>query len=471
MRTIRISDYTLKCGHDAAGLLSFREKLETVKHLDRLGFHAIEIPDVPVDTASQLFVKSVAMSVENSIVSVDAGLDEKSIAQAWNSVKDATKPRLRVCVPVSTSQIEYVLKTKADRLVSAVQRAVSSCAQLCKDVEFEALDATRSDFGFLCEIISAAVENGATTVTVCDNAGVMLESEFSCFIDKLKSEVPALSGVCLGVMCSNNLGLADSCSVSAMLAGAEEVKVSCLEGNCANVETVASVLKERGESLGLECSLKNTQLKRTVENIRKSVKDESEKSPFESGVRDNNEQGIVYTADNSIDDMCAVFTRMGYQLSEEDKVKVYDSFLRAVRRKNGVDVKELEAIIASEAMQVPSEYSLESYSATSGNTIDNIAHVKLRKGSEILDGVSLGDGPIDAAFLAIEKITGCHYELDDFQIQAITQGREAMGQTIVKLRHEGKVYSGRGISTDIVGSGIAAYVSALNKISWEEKNR
>ena len=119
-------------------------------------------------------------------------------------------------------------------------------------------------------------------------------------------------------------------------------------------------------------------------------------------------------------------------------------------------------------MQVPSTYKLDTYVVTSGNSISATAHIKLIKNDEIIEGVYMGDGPIDAAFQTIEKITGCHYELDDFQLQAVTEGREAMGQTIVKLRAGGKVYSGSGISTDIVGAGIKAYLSALNKIVYEE---
>ena len=126
-----------------------------------------------------------------------------------------------------------------------------------------------------------------------------------------------------------------------------------------------------------------------------------------------------------------------------------------------------EATIASSSLVLT--YVLDSYVVTSGNTISATAHLKMHRQDKILQGVSVGDGPIDAAFLAIEQITGQHYELDDFQIQAVTEGREAMGQTIVKLRSQGKVYSGRGISTDIVGASIRAYINALNKIVYEEE--
>ena len=120
-------------------------------------------------------------------------------------------------------------------------------------------------------------------------------------------------------------------------------------------------------------------------------------------------------------------------------------------------------------MQVPPTYRLDAYVITTGNTISATAHMKLTKNGAPMEGVSLGDGPIDAAFLAVEQITGCHYELDDFQIQAVTEGREAMGESVVKLRSNGKLYSGRGISTDIVGAAIHAYIRALNKIVYEEE--
>jgi len=161
--------------------------------------------------------------------------------------------------------------------------------------------------------------------------------------------------------------------------------------------------------------------------------------------------------------------RLGYGLSDEDSQRVYSAYKQIADKKESVSFKELDAIIASSAMQVPSTYKLDTYVITSGNTISATAHIKLTKNGQSAEGVYIGDGSIDAAFQAIEKITGCHYELDDFQLQAVTEGREAMGQTVVKLRSGGKVYSGIGISTDIVGAGIQAYLSALNKIIYEEE--
>jgi 2-isopropylmalate synthase len=142
-----------------------------------------------------------------------------------------------------------------------------------------------------------------------------------------------------------------------------------------------------------------------------------------------------------------------------------------VSEKKVIGAKELDAIVASAAMQVPPTYRLRSYVTNSSNVMSASAQIELEKEGRLLQGISLGDGPIDAAFLAIERILGHHFELDDFQIQSVTEGREAMGEALVKLRSEGKLYAGRGISTDIIGASIRAYISALNKICYEEAGK
>lgn len=144
---------------------------------------------------------------------------------------------------------------------------------------------------------------------------------------------------------------------------------------------------------------------------------------------------------------------LGYDLSDEDLARVYESF-GALAAKKPVSARELDAIIANAALQVPPTYRLVSYVVNSGNIIAATAHIVLTRNGESVQGLSSGDGPIDAALMAIEKIIGHHYELDDFQLQSVTSGREAMGEALVKLRDGGKLYSGRGISTDIVGASI-----------------
>jgi 2-isopropylmalate synthase len=219
--------------------------------------------------------------------------------------------------------------------------------------------------------------------------------------------------------------------------------------------------------MGVTCPIQVTQLSRATEQaVRMCQSGRSKTSPFDSGVREDD--GTYLTVHDNMAAVLKAAAILGYDLSEEDGAKVYDAFCSIIAKKHKISTKELDAIVASAAMQVPPTYILDTFIINSGNTIAATAHIRLKKGDKVLEGVCVGDGPIDAAFLAIESITGCHYELDDFQIQAVTEGREAMGQTVVKLLSGGKVYSGRGISTDIVGASIRAYLSALNKIVYEE---
>jgi len=280
--------------------------------------------------------------------------------------------------------------------------------------------------------------------------------------------VPALADVRFGVSCSNELSMADACAIAAAGAGAQELKAAAYPIDRANLANLARILAARGDSLNCSCHVPTTQLSRIVDKISQICNTaRSKTSPFDNGVQEAS--GIYLTAHDDIASVAKVAAQLGYDLSEEDSIKVYDAFKTIASKKEQVSSKELDAIIASAAMQVPPTYKLDTYVITSGNTISSTAHIRLMKNSVMVEGISLGDGPIDAAFLAIEQITGCHYELDDFQLQAVTEGREAMGQTVVKLRSSGKVYSGSGISTDIVGAGIHAYINALNKIVYEEE--
>ncbi len=467
MRNICISDITL--GNTPG--FTFRERIEAAKLLDRVGVSVIELGFMSGAVADKLLIKSVASSVLSGTLAVSAGFGADEIAAVWGALSEAKHPRLQICAAVSTARMEYVYHKKSDAMRKTVSEAVAECAKLCGDVEFIAEDATRADFEYLCSVISAAIEAGARTVTVCDTAGCMLPDEFGAFVSALYEKLPALASVSLGVSCSNALNCADASAFAALRLGASEIKASALAGDCVSLAGMAKLMGVKAEALGITSSLRMTEIKRVLDGIGRLGGDkQSEKSPFEDGVRTHSDEAS-FTRDDSLETVIKGAEALGYELNDDDKMRIWQAFTKITKRKETISSSELEAIIASEAMQVPAAYTLENYIVTTGNAVDILAHVKLKKGEEIFDGLSLGDGPIDAAFLAIEKITGHHYELDDFQIQAVTEGREAMGQTVVKLRSDGKVYSGRGLSTDIVGSSVAAYINALNKILYEEGNR
>lgn len=469
MNEIRISDITMKqTGADVS--LSFREKIELSKLLDKLGVSVIELEPIEQSKIDSLRIKSVAAAVQNSIVAVPVALNDESVQLTWNALKEAKKARLQVCAPVSPVQMEYLFHKKPDGMLAAISDTIRACCQLCQDVEFVADDATRSDPAFLYEAVGAAISAGAKTVTVCDTAGAMLPNEFTAFIRELYSNVPQLKDVCLGVSCSDGLSMADSCAIAAVRYGAGEIKAAAYRLDAVSLPNVAKVLSAKGEFYNATCRVQTTVMKRITDQIAWMYQTgRSKYSPFDNGVQED-DGSIFLTCHDDLSAVMKVAGNLGYDLSEEDGAKVYEAFRVIADKKEKVSTKELDAIVASAAMQVPPTYIMDSYVVNSGNTISATAYLKLKKADKTLEGVSIGDGPIDAAFLAVEQITGQHYELDDFQIQAVTEGREAMGQTVVKLRSGGKVYSGRGISTDIVGASIHAYINALNKIVYEEDN-
>ena len=468
MRQVTMTDVTIRQPAGEGGFaLSFREKIELAKQLDRLGVSVIELGGIVSRRTDSLLVKSVASAVRESTLAVALQLDQPDTAEiTWNALKGAAHPRLQVTAPVSTVVMEYVCHLKAPAMLEKVRELVKEARALCEDVEFVAEDAGRSEPAFLKEILAAAVEAGAGTVTVCDTAGTLLPQEFGEVIRGIRQELPETVG--LGVRCSNELGIAEANAMAALQAGAEEVKTAACGEFTASLEKLVHILHLKGGEMGVACGVRATELKRATQQIRWMCETHRSKaSPFDSGVREE-APGVELTQHDGEEAVLKAVEKLGYELSEEDKAKVWEAFTGIAGKKETVTARELDAIVASAALQVPPTYQLEDYIVNAGSGITSTAHVRVRRGDAVLDGLALGDGPIDAGFLAIEQIVGTHYELDDFQIQAVTEGREAMGETVVRLRATGKVYSGRGISTDIIGAAILAYLSAVNKIVYEE---
>ena len=463
MKKIRISDVTMKQAAEGFSL-SFKEKIELAKLLDKLGVDTIELEGIESPRIDGLRIKSIAAAVNNSAIAVPVqpGAD---ISLVWNSLQGARHPRLQVCASVSAVQMEYLFHKKPEAMLAAIESTIAACKAVCADVEFIADDATRSEPDFLKKAIETAIAAGATTITLCDAAGTMLPAEFAAFVANQFAAIPGLADVTLGISSVNTLSMADACAIAAITAGAGEIKAASYPLGSANLANIARLLAAKSDVLDASCGIHITQISRIAEQVAWMCQSGKGKTLSQSTAP---EDSVYLSAHDDAAAIAKAAESLGYDLSEEDIAKVYDAFCQIAAKKERVSTKELDAIIASAAMQVPSTYQLDTYVVTSGNSISATAHIKLTKNGQSMEGVCMGDGSIDAAFTAIEKITGCHYELDDFQLQAVTEGREAMGQTVVKLRAGGKVYSGRGISTDIVGAGIRAYLSALNKIVYEE---
>ena len=468
MQNIRIADVTLKEAQNVPGMtLSFKEKLEIAKQIDKLGAAVIELPPVVNEVSDAILIKSMASGVKTSVLAVPCALNEEGIEAVWAALKEAKHPRLQLIVPTSTVQMEFLCRKKAPAMLALISELTAKAKSLCADVEFIAQDATRSERDFLYKAVAAAVEAGATVVTLSDDAGLMTPQEFLQFFEEMKTAVPEVKDVTLGVQCSDECNMGCACAVAAACAGVREIKTAVACDGAVSMAAFAQYLRKRGEDLDLSTGVDFTRMTRGIKQVGWIVNTERSKtSPFDNGVGDY-DNDFVLSDDDSITRVIAAVKSLGYDLSDDDYANVYSEFKRISVKKN-VTAKDLDAIVASAALQVPATFVIESYVINSGNIIKPTANITLRKNGEKLTGLSSGDGPIDAAFLAIEQVTGRHFELDNFQIQAVTEGREAMGSTLVRLRSGGKLYSGNGISTDIIGASIRAYVNAVNKIVFEE---
>ncbi len=464
MEELKLSDVTMKV---LGGGLSFREKIELSKQLDRLGVSVIELEGIENAKVDALRVKSVASAVQSSVVAVPVALSKDGVDAVWSALREAKRPRLQVVIPVSTVQMEYVCHKKPDAVLALIRELVAYCREQCSDVEFVADDATRAEADYLKSVLAAAIEAGATTVTVCDAAGAMLPREFAAFFEGLYEAVPALRTVSVGVACSDALAMADACAVTAALRGAREIKATAYPAHGAYLPNIAKVLAAKGEGIGVQTSVRTVELSRAVAKIARLF-EANRATPYD-GFGESEGAGLVLSRHDDKAAVLQAVAKLGYDLSEDDGAAVWEAFERIAQRKEELGARELEAIVASVAMQVPATYEVKSYVINTGSGITAMAHLKLAKNGKEMEGVALGDGPIDAAFFALEQVTGRHCEMDDFQIRTVTEGHEAMGETVVRLRSNGRLYPGRGISTDIVGASIHAYLNALNKIVYEEE--
>lgn len=458
MRKIRMTDITLCEGET----LNFRQKIEVARQMDALQMDVIELSPISDVRTDALFMRTIAPLIERSTLSCPV-TSRQEIELAAEALRRAHAARLNVTLPVSVVQMEYMLHKKPPKMIELLTELVSCCADQGMEVAFTAVDASRAERGHLKAAVEAAVKAGATCVTLCDTAGTLLPEETAALVADVRA---AAGDAALGVRCADELAMAAANSFAAVQAGADEVCVSYAGRTAGRIASVAHAIRMRGDSLEASAEVKYTELNRINDALAEITEAQKKTTAIDTQFG-NVDVDVLLTADISRTAFTREVRRLGYQLDETDLSRVYEAFRRVVRRKN-VGRKELEAIIASNAQQVPATYKLVSYVINSGNAINATAHITVEKDGEKLDGLAMGDGPVDASFIAVEKIVGHHYELDDFQISAVTEGRDSLGSALVKLRANGKLYSGNGISTDIIGACIHAYMSALNKIVYEE---
>ncbi len=461
MKTIKVADITLKkLSEDREISLLFREKSAIANCADLLGADVVELPAVKNLREDTIIYKTIAQNVQQAILAIPVGFRKEEVEQMWECIKDAKHPRLQVELPVSTIQMEYTYHVKQAAMLEKIKELIAQAKTFCADVEFSALDATRADADFLISVVKEAQAAGATQITLCDDAGTSTPEEIGALVATVKEGVttPVYAQV------SDRIHMGVAAAFSAMKNGADGIKCAMAGKDILLTGEFSDAIRACGAQLDACVNLNTTRIHASIDEMLSNINHQQ----YETAQTVSEKKRILLDSDSSMAQVANAAQVLGYELSDADMGNVYKALLQVCEKKSAVGAKEFEALIASSAMQAPSTYHFETYTTTSSNVASSMSQVTLKCNGEIICGVSDGDGPIDSAFRAIEQCIGHHYELDDFQVQSVTEGKEALGSALVRLRNRGKLYSGNGTSTDIVAASIRAYINALNKIVFEE---
>ncbi|HYH05405.1 MAG TPA: 2-isopropylmalate synthase, partial [Bacillota bacterium] len=435
-----------------------------------------------------------------TVVSLARAL-KADVDRAWEAVQKAESPLIHTFIATSDIHMKYKLNKTPDQVVEMAVAAVKHAKSLCPNVEFSAEDATRSDWDFLCRIFGAVIKAGATTINVPDTVGYAMPTEFAKLIRYLKENTPGIDQVGLSVHCHNDLGLAVANSIVAVENGADQVECTInglgeRAGNAAMEEFVMA-LKTRAELVAAETRIQTEQIHRSsilvstltgkpVQHNKAIVGSNAfahEAGIHQDGILKNRMTYEIMTPESvglsqsqlvlgKHSGRHAVKTRLeelGYTVSDADMEVTYQRFIELADKKKEVTDSDLEALIRDRFEAAEDMYSLDYLHVSTGNSTIPTATIRLKKNGEPIQEASCGDGPIDAIYNAIDRITGLPVKLAEYSIKAVTSGQDALGEVMVKVKENGNAYVGRGVSTDIIEASTLAYLHAVNKIA-QSKN-
>ncbi|MBZ0182136.1 MAG: 2-isopropylmalate synthase [Melioribacteraceae bacterium] len=501
---ILIFDTTLRDGEQSPGAsLNINEKLEIAHQLARLNVDVIEA-GFPISSPTQFeAVKRIAEEVDVIIAGL-ARASEKDIKACADALVSAKKPRIHTFS--STSDFHILgkfshprygnsLEEKRKTIIKMSYDAVAYAKTFSNDVEFSAEDAGRTDLGYLAEVIEAAIEAGATTVNIPDTTGYTLPSEFGNKIAELKKRVSNIDKAIISVHCHDDLGLAVANSLAGIENGARQIECTVngigeRAGN-ASLEEIVMALKVRSDLFDYYTDIKSKEIFNTSKMVsaftgivvqrNKAIVGENafshESGIHQDGVLKNRDTYEIMTPEsvgipkNKIvlgrhsgrHGLKARLEELGYKVSEDELNHVYDSFTELADKKKEIFDDDLRILMGDEIHNINEFYELENIQVNSGtNSIPN-AVVKIKVKDQFVEEASIGDGPVDAVFNAIERALKIKSEVESYQVRSVTSGREALGEVLVRIRSNEKSFNGRGISTDIIEASAKAYLSALNQ--------
>lgn len=500
-RTVRIFDTTLRDGEQAPGCsMNQQEKVEVARQLEKLGVDVMEAGFPAASPGDLAAVRAVAAAVKTSSVAGLCRALDKDIDAGWEALKGAARPRIHTFIATSPIHMEHKLKMSSEKVLERAVAAVKYAKKYCEDVEFSAEDAARSDPDFLCRVFQAVIDAGATVVNIPDTVGYAVPDEFGRLVAYVKEHTPNIHRATIAVHCHNDLGLAVANTLAAAAAGADQLECTInglgeRAGN-ASLEEIVMGMRTRKDLLGLSCGIDTSQIYATsrlvsqVTGVRvqpnKAIVGENafahEAGIHQHGIMANRATYEIMTPESigipknrmvlgkhsgrhAFEDRLA---DLGFQLEAQAVDEAFAQFKALADKKKVVSDRDIEAMVAGVTAAVPETYKLDRWVVNSGSSLSATSTIRLhRKDGSFAEQVAVGDGPIDAAFKAIDSIVGKDVDLETFELGAVTGGEDAQGEATVKIAWDGRRWNGRGLSTDVVEASIKAYIAAINAMEWE----
>jgi 2-isopropylmalate synthase len=500
---VYIFDTTLRDGEQSPGAtMNMDEKIIVAKQLEKLGVDVIEA-GFPVSSDGDFeSVRRIAQEVRGCCIAGLARTKAADIDRAWEAVKEGEDPRLHIFIATSDIHLKHKLKMDRDAVFAEMQDAIKHCRKYTGNVEFSCEDATRTDPEFLVRMVAGAVAAGASVINIPDTVGYAMPREMDEIIAKVIREVPGIENVVVAVHCHDDLGLAVANSLAGVIAGARQVECTIngigeRAGN-ASLEEIVMAIKTRGEALGLTTNIHSEQLYPASRLLRKITgiqvppnkaivgrnAFQHESGIHQDGVLKNKLTYEIMTPESvgipgnklvmgKHSGRHAFKSRMeelGFELSDEQSEKAFRRFKALADKKKEVFDEDLETLIMDEIIMVPRRYRLDYINITSGSQVMPTASVRLDIDGYLARDAEFGDGPVDAAFKCISKLTETKSKLLVFSVNAITGGTDAQGEVRVRIEEDGIEATGFGAHTDIIVASAKAYVDALNKLDYRKKN-
>ncbi len=497
---VKIFDTTLRDGEQSPGFsMNVAEKIQVAKRLERMGVDVIEA-GFPVASQGDFdAVQAISAELKEAVVAGLARANLADVDRAWQAIQEAAKPRIHTFISSSDIHLEHQLKMSRKDVLKQAIKAVKKAKSHTDDVEFSAMDATRSDREYLAQMIGEAIDAGATTVNIPDTVGYAVPGEFGELIKYLVENVPNIGEAVVSVHCHNDLGLAVANSLAAVRNGARQVECTIngigeRAGNTA-LEEIVMALQVRRDLIGLNTRIQTEQIyptSRLVSSIT-GIRVQPNKAivganafAHESGIHQDGllKNKITYeimtpetvglskstlvlgkhSGRHAFRDRVKSF---GYDLSEDQMEMAFQAFKNLCDLKKQVYDEDIEAIIGDEVIQIPDKYRLTFLSVTSGSELIPTATVQMEVDGKVIKTADLGNGPVDAVFKTIKKITGDTSNLVRYEVDAITGGTDAQGSVKCTLEKDGLTVIGRGSDTDIIVASGKAYINALNKLHYK----